>query len=158
MPIVQCKICGKNFYIKPSQKKLGYGKYCSRKCQRIGQRKGKFVTCAICGKQVWKAPKALKHSKSKKYFCSKTCQTKWRNTFYSGTRHPNWKGGQYQAYRKMLESNTTKPICKICNTSDKRILSVHHRDGNHRHNQPLNLVWLCLNCHHLVHHYHKKIK
>jgi len=157
MPIVKCKICSTEFYVKPSQQKLGYGKYCSVKCQVEGRKKGKFVYCTICNKKTWKRPKALKHSKSGKFFCGKSCQTIWRNKFYSGDKHPNWQGGEHQHYRSFMLKGNTKQICKICGNKDKRVLIVHHLDENRRNNNIANLIWLCCNCHYLVHHYKIKI-
>jgi len=157
MPHVKCIICKKEFYVKPSHQKLGYGKYCSRECQRQGQLKGKYVHCYVCKKRIWKTPKALKHSKSKKFFCSKSCQTRWRNQYFSGPKHPNWKGGKYKEYRNILIKNRVKPKCKICGINDKRLLVVHHKDRKRTNNSLDNLVWLCLNCHYLVHHHNKKV-
>ena len=91
MPQVKCKICNKEFYAKPNWLKRGHGIYCSRECHHKGMRKGKFVKCDICENETWKRPRALKHSKSGKFFCSKSCQTLWRNQYYSGPKHPNWK-------------------------------------------------------------------
>lgn len=158
MPQVKCKICGKEFYAKPSHLKRGWGKYCSQKCQYKGLLRGKFVNCAVCDKKTWKAPRALKNSKSGKFFCSKSCQTIWRNKYFSGEKHSNWKGGDNIEYRKLLIESNIKSICKVCGTKDKRVLIAHHRDKNHKNNKVENLIWLCLNCHHLVHNYNKSIK
>ncbi len=158
MPQVKCKICCKEFYAKPSHLKRGYGVYCSRECHHKGLRKGKFVECDTCGKEAWKRPKALKHSKSGKFFCSKSCQTLWRNSYYSGPKHPNWKGGDNIGYKKLLVKSGIKSICKICRLKDQRILIVHHKDKNNKNHKVDNLIWLCLNCHHLVHRYDESIK
>ena len=95
--------------------------------------------------------------RNKKYFCSKSCQTKWRNTEFVGEKHGNWKGGEF-TYRDILKRNKTPEICKICFSSDSRVLAVHHIDKNHKNNNIENLVWLCHNCHHLVHRYKEVIK
>lgn len=150
MPIVSCKICGKKFYAKPNWLKRGWGKYCSRKCQYKGQLKGKFVYCDQCGKKIWRPPAQLKHSKSGKFFCSKSCQTLWRNKVYSGPNHPFWTGGE-STYRKVLIENKVSPICARCGERDQRVLTAHHKDGNRKNNKIKNLMWLCFNCHHLVH-------
>ena len=156
MPFVHCKICNTQFYIKEYHLKKGWGKYCSKACQYRGQMKGQSVSCSVCDKQVWKSSSQLKHSKSKKYFCSKTCQTLWRNLFYSGAKSPSWKNG-INAYRKILSRETDiKKICVLCKTEDQRVLAVHHIDQNRANNSIYNLAWLCHNCHHLVHHHPKE--
>jgi len=150
MPQVKCKICDKEFYVKPSHQKLGYGKYCSRNCQRKGQVKGKYVLCEFCGKEIWRIPRDIKRSKSNKFFCSKSCQTKWRNKLFSGNKHANWKGGEYTYHRIMREHNI-RAICSRCGIDDKKVLVIHHKDHNRKNNNIDNLVWLCRNCHYLTH-------
>ena len=152
MPIVKCKICKKKFYAKPSWLKQGWGKYCSSVCQRKGQLKGKFIKCYICGKETWKQPKQIKHSKSGKFFCGKSCQTIWRNKIvFVGKNHPNWKNGQ-TIYRDILLRSKKEEVCTLCKTSDKRVLAAHHLDGDRKNVELKNLIWLCWNCHFLVHH------
>ncbi|KKU70088.1 MAG: hypothetical protein UX94_C0011G0016 [Parcubacteria group bacterium GW2011_GWA2_47_21] len=145
-----CKICRKKFYVRPTHVKIGWGKYCSRSCHHKGMRTGKFIGCFLCGKGIYRTPTSMLHSKSKKYFCSKSCQTKWRNTQYIGSKHANWKDGK-NAYKSVLNRHGIMPICFYCRTRDKRILAVHHIDENHFHNYVSNLAWLCHNCHYLVH-------
>jgi len=156
MPQIKCKLCSKEFYAKPSHLKLGWGKYCSRDCSSIAQRKGSYVKCEICGKEVWKIPKDINRSKSGKFFCSKSCQTKWRNVEYSGENHPFWQGGEHIYRNKMLKCEG-KPRCKLCKMNDLRVLVVHHKDYNRRNSDISNLVWLCRNCHHLTHNHQEKI-
>ncbi|KKU93643.1 MAG: hypothetical protein UY53_C0004G0077 [Parcubacteria group bacterium GW2011_GWA2_50_10] len=154
MPRVECKICGKDFYAKPNWLRRGWGKYCSRECKHKGQKNGRFAKCFICQKEVYKTRKELRVSQSKKYFCSKRCQTIWRNSIvYVGENHWNWKGGEHIEYRDRLRGSGIKEWCRVCGTSDKRILCAHHLDRNRRNNALENLIWLCHNCHYLVHHY-----
>ncbi len=157
MPIVQCKVCKKNFYAKPSWLKRGWGKFCSSKCQHEAQRKGKFVYCEICGEKIWRKPQKIKGSRSGKYFCCKSHQTLWRNQIFSGPQHWNWKNGENIKHKAFLIKNGVKLACKLCHCDDIRILAVHHRDKNHKNNSLDNLVFLCHNCHHLVHYYKVKI-
>jgi hypothetical protein len=155
MPWLKCKICTNDFYAKPNWIMRGWGKYCSQKCFHENQKKGKIVACFICQKDTYKAPKDLKHSKSKKYFCSKSCQTKWRNSIvFIGTNHSNWKNGN-RVYRNLLERSGggSGLWCRKCKAKDKRVLIVHHKDSDRENNNLKNLVWLCHNCHYLVHHY-----
>jgi hypothetical protein len=157
MPTVKCKRCEKDFFAKPSWLKIGYGKFCSSKCQYEAQKRGKFIACHICGEKTWKAPKQMKHSKSGKFFCSKSCQTLWRNKEFKGPRHHNWKGGENIHHKKFLIENNIELICKICGTEDERILAVHHLDKNRKNNKIENLIFLCHNCHHLVHCHNTKV-
>ena len=151
MPLVFCGICKKEFYAKPSHLKRGDGKYCSNACSAQARRRGKYVVCTTCGKDVWRMPKHLDHSKSGNYFCNKSCQTLWRNSvMYSGAAHPNWKGGE-NIYRKIMLRDEGPQICKRCGITDLRLLTVHHINQNRKNNNIENLVWLCYNCHRLVH-------
>lgn len=151
MPIVSCKKCSKDFSAKPSLLKRGGGIYCSKVCHYGHKRRGQVVKCFVCTKEIYRKPRALALSKSKKYFCSKPCQAVWRNMEFVGPKHTNWKDGA-STYRGIL-LRTGKPcICARCGTEDFRILSVHHIDGDHGNNEVSNLAWLCFNCHHLVHH------
>ncbi len=153
MLIVKCHQCHKSFTAKPSWIKYGNGKYCSTKCHHEGMRKGKYVACEICGEKFWRKPGQLKHSKSRKFFCSKSHQTLWRNSIFVGPKHPNWKNGENVQYRKIVLDNKIKQICKNCGNKDKRLLVVHHLDRNRKNNKIQNLIWLCLNCHFLIHRY-----
>jgi len=152
MPTMKCKTCGNDFYAKPNWIKKGWGKYCSIKCQHESLKNGRFVECFLCKKKIYRTLKNLKRSKSKKYFCSKSCQTIWRNSIiYIGSNHSNWKGGG-SIYRDILLRQNRPQICKRCGIRDERLLAVHHIDRNRNNSRVENLIWLCYNCHHLVHH------
>lgn len=151
MAIVVCGICAKKFYVKPSHQKLGWGKYCSIDCRSKAQFKGEDVSCHVCAKKIHRSPSDIEHSKSGNHFCSKSCQTLWRNKYFIGEKHKNWING-ISIYREIMFRSGQEEICKICKTTDKRVLSVHHIDKNRGNNSLSNLVWLCFNCHYLVHH------
>ncbi len=146
-----CKKCGKEFLVKPSQLKYGWGKYCSRQCTHKSQIKGEFFKCFICNKELYKSPAKQRHSKSHKFFCSKSCQIIWRNSFFSGDKHANWNGGS-TTYRNILKNSNKKQMCILCKNDNINVLSAHHIDHNRKNNKISNLTWLCLNCHYLVHH------
>ncbi len=150
MPNVNCKICKMEFYIKPYHLSKGWGKYCSKECQSTGQRTGDYQYCAICLKKIWKMPKEIKHSFSKKFFCSKPCQAIWRNTHYIEEKHSRWVNG-IRAYRQILQRSGAPQICTHCGISDVKVLIVHHKDHNRTNNTAKNLMWLCRNCHYLIH-------
>lgn len=153
MPLTNCTICQQTFYVKPSRLERGWGKYCSKTCNYAGQRSGSAVVCSICGKQTYRNIAEQKRSKSGKYFCGKSCQTIWRNSeLFTRENHANWKGGE-SSYRQFMTRTRGAKLCAKCRIDDPRILAVHHRDKNRKNNRPTNLVWLCHNCHFLVHHY-----
>lgn len=155
---INCSKCFKRFSIKPSRLKDGYKKYCSRSCAHSSTRLGKDVTCHACETTVYKSLKAISGSKSGTFFCTKSCQTIWRNKIYVREKHANWKGG-HSSYRELLLRSDTSPTCALCDAADVRILAAHHIDEDRSNNTIENLAWLCHNCHHLVHHHgdeHKK--
>ena len=90
IPNAKCRICGKEFYIKPYFLKHSWGKYCSRKCQNESQKTGEYVVCAYCGEKVYRTPVELnRESKTKTYFCNKSCQCAWKNKHRKRKRKPN---------------------------------------------------------------------
>lgn len=152
MPLVRlCKLCGKSFKTKSFFVRRGQGKYCSLACARKSTRTGKVIVCSLCGGEVYKQRKAFRKTKSGKLFCSKSCQTKWRNSVFVGERHANWVHG-LATYRTVLNRTNVPKKCARCGLSDKRVLAVHHIDHNRKNNKLKNLMWLCHNCHHLIHH------
>lgn len=158
MPQVKCHFCTNDFYAKPSWLKNGYGKYCSIKCRSEAQRNGNKFNCFICNKEVYRSIKGQRTSKSGKFFCSKSCQTIWRNSvLYTGVNHPNWINGESSYRDKMIRSKQLQ-ICSRCNLNDFRILAVHHKDRDRKNNDLSNLIWLCHNCHFLVHNFFEEKK
>lgn len=153
MPLFKkCKICGSTFKTKPFFVKNGGGVYCSTECHHKGLKNGRTVKCFICKKEIYRSLKLLRVSKSKKYFCGKSCQAKWRNQEFVGEKHANFTEGMY-SYRSVLNRHKIAQICRLCKTCDKRVLAVHHIDKNRKNNKLNNLAWLCHNCHFLVHHH-----
>ncbi|MDQ2973186.1 MAG: HNH endonuclease [bacterium] len=148
-----CLICSKEFLVKKSHLSRGWGKYCSKTCQYSGQQVGKFFQCSSCSKEIYRNNKDQSRSKSHKFFCSKSCQTVWRNeSIFIAENHANWTGGE-SSYRNRLIKTDRDKKCEKCNTVDSRVLAVHHKDKNRKNNSISNLIWLCHNCHYLVHHH-----
>jgi hypothetical protein len=147
----KCKVCGKVFFVKRYHARKGWGKYCSRKCHAKAQKIGKFVECDYCGKKIYRTPKDFRRSKSKKFFCSVSCHCSWENeNVRCGENAPNWVAG-HNVYRRLLKRSGFKEKCSKCGIVDKRVLAVHHKDGNRKNNSLENLEWLCRNCHCIVH-------
>ena len=151
MPQTYCQSCNSEFYAKPSWIRNGGGKYCSASCRQEAQKNGSTFKCHMCNKKIYRTIKAQLSSKSKKYFCTKSCQTVWRNSeVHIGHNHPSWITGQSSYRERLLRSNRQKN-CARCLTTDVRILSVHHKDKNRDNNNLSNLMFMCHNCHFLVH-------
>lgn len=158
MPHVDCQICSRTFYARPGHLKVGWGKFCSRRCQFQGQKNGINVKCATCGELVYRTPKNFKHSKSKAFFCDKSCFATWKNQhLIVGEKHSNWKYGE-NAYRNIMKRSGAVQVCRMCGIKDFRVLLVHHVDGNRKNNDLKNLIWLCHNCHFLEHVHNRKGK
>lgn len=100
--IKNCRVCGKEFHIKPSWAKRGRGLYCSRECFYISdayliQRRQTLTTigttetiCAYCGKVFNTSPTKIKNNRGK--FCSVYCKRK--GCIPKGERNKCWKGGR----------------------------------------------------------------
>lgn len=147
----KCLVCGKTIWIKKSNVKRGWGKYCSKKCQAKTQIRGKWLECDYCGKKIYRTPRDFRKSKSRSFFCSKKCHCSWENeNTRCGENAPNWVAGE-SAYRQLLKRYGKSEKCRICGITDKRVLVVHHIDSNRKNNKPENLEWLCRNCHCIVH-------
>lgn len=150
MTDVNCKICSTPFHPRPSHIRMGWGVYCSKGCKDAGQIVKQKAFCFTCNKVVMKTNSQIDHSKSGKFFCSKSCQTKWRNTVFVGSKHANYKDGK-QSYQSVLNRNKVQRVCGSCGEKDIRVLATHHVDENHDNHDVRNLAWLCHNCHSLVH-------
>jgi len=151
MPSKKCKICGKGFHIKPFHAKKGWGKYCSIECRTKAQFKGRWVECGYCGKKIWRTPKDFKRSKRNKFFFSVGCHCSWENkNVRYGINAPNWVSGE-TAYGDLMRRYNIPYKCVRCGIVDKRVLVVHHRDGNRRNNKIDNLERICCNCHAILH-------
>jgi hypothetical protein len=151
MPWLKCTVCSADFYAKPSHIKVGWGKYCSNVCYYKAAFTGKTVSCDTCAKKVYKTQRALRNSKSKKYFCDKSCFAVWKNkNILTGVNNAHWKHGE-NAYRAIMLRNKAPIVCQGCAINDIRILVVHHIDQDRHNNELANLKWLCRNCHYLEH-------
>jgi hypothetical protein len=151
MPNIPCARCSKIFYAKPYFIRRGHARFCSAACHHQSNRTGDMVSCYICKKKIYRTKYKQKRSESKKFFCSKSCQFKWRNVEFSGDKSANWKEGRY-VYRLLLLKHSVPKACVLCGLDDLRVLAAHHIDENRQNNKVENLAWLCHNCHYLVHH------
>jgi hypothetical protein len=152
MTIVNCDFCKIKFNKKPSQIKLCLHNYCSSLCQHNARKSGKKTVCCSCNKVIYRQLKYLLKSKSGKYFCSSTCCNVWNGKNHRTNNNYNWTTGE-SSYREVMARSSSNKQCAMCKKNDIRILSVHHVDHNRKNNILKNLVWVCRNCHHLLHCY-----
>lgn len=81
----KCSNCSKEFFSKPSQIKRGGGKFCSRLCKQLSERKRIDRTCIECEKEFWIHLGRLRRDKNEGRFCSIKCARR-------GENNPNYKG------------------------------------------------------------------
>ena len=164
-----CIICNNEFYVKPSQIKIGGGKFCSLKCNGIwhsenmsgencpnwdgGKIKG---NCIVCNKEIYRNPFLIKRGWNK--FCSKKCHGIWDSKNRCGENCFNWQGGKsFEPYgvdfnnnKKELVRSRDNHKCQECGVPEMECnnkLSVHHIDYDKQNNDPINLISLCHSCH-----------
>ncbi len=118
---------------------------------------GKTAICAVCG-PVKIRVRDTRHG----HQCMNLRKDQTRRWFKTPKGKESLKRAQdkIRAKRKADPSFQTephrkhlKPKCERCgfDPANPCQLDVHHLDGNHRNNDPLNLMTLCANCHRLVH-------
>lgn len=84
---LKCEHCGKNFYVV--KKMINYSikhpekefcRFCSRACVQFSHKKTIIAHCEHCGKEIEVKNYLYKKSKSKHFFCSKSCAAHYNNT------------------------------------------------------------------------------
>jgi hypothetical protein len=154
-----CSVCGSrywNLFSRPKQ-------FCSRKClgvSMLGRNNIKFkpkakVNCLYCSKEVevWPCHATRKH------FCSKDCQYKWRSENTRGDKVHNWMGGKgFGKYCSKFNYPFKERVriffkrkCFICGCDEvKERHHVHHINFNPEaccDNSQREFIILCRSCH-----------
>jgi YHS domain-containing protein len=134
---LECEHCGKIFYGEKKQitfelkNNRGRLKFCSVECSDLAHRKSHQLHCEECGKDVEVTASAYKASKTKHFFCSKSCAAKYNNrlrekpseetkrkTSESILKYYHSKFGESYKPKKKNITNTIVPrkeyICRIC--------------------------------------------
>lgn len=167
----KCILCGKNVLIKRSQDRLGFGKFCSRKCFGIWRTKnfsGKNHPlwnkiekhCEVCGDSRYVVPAIIKLNQ--RFFCSRKCLGIWNSINRSGENCSRWKGGVTHPHHLIRTSNKyykwrvqvfTRDhfTCQKCGDGRGGNLNAHHIKGFAEHpNLQLKInngITLCKSCH-----------
>lgn len=137
LPKRNCTMCNKVFQPKTLRQKL-CGPDCRAKwvaINKVYERKGVITQCAVCGKDIYRAPYQLKEGKD--HVCSKRCQ-------YIVVAN-KLKGPKDFGKRAALQRDKGK--CRICGFDV--IVHVHHikPKRNNGNNELDNLITLCPNHH-----------
>jgi hypothetical protein len=101
--IVACKICNKEFYVKPGVIKKGHGKYCSYRCAALSRNINGIhnirytgglveVPCMVCGEITYNSRYDVTHKKT--ICCSHKCKGIIHNQRMKGDKNPAWSGGK----------------------------------------------------------------
>lgn len=110
--------------------------------------------CRICGKFVSMSKFSIHRRKNGSISRAGTCNScRYRiskglcqRKEYSGSNHRSWKGDQITVGSGRLRARRQYAIgpCERCG---KPGLDRHHKDGNTKNNDPINVEILCRRCH-----------
>lgn len=139
-----CQQCGKEFQAYECHVKRGKGKFCS-------------VSCSVTYRNL--TDNVAKRSDVRAKIKANHANVSGVNNPMYGVRGedaPGYIDGRknfgVDTYRGLALVNKP-PICEICGSEPKgRNLHVHHKDNNHRNNEPSNLMIVCVFCHNNVLH------
>ncbi len=170
-----CNLCGTEFEFYPSTKE---GRYCSDcvhnenwqtppKATGVdnprwngGRRRVNYVMCNTTVERY-------SSNISKVVVCSEGCRREWLSEKFSGSGHPNWRGGGNDAYGKGWNEIRQKALerddrrCRVCGVTRNELgqnPDVHHivpvrwfieSDGHTRTDAHFldNVICLCIRCH-----------
>lgn len=104
---------------------------------------GSLLNCKVCGREFYASLKRLRRGAK---YCSHQCQGVDSRGRYLKP-HDQLKNTYQITVRLRKEIGR----CQACGLDDTRILTLHHKDGNHDNNTPSNWALLCPNCHSLAH-------
>lgn len=156
-----CQECNKEIFVRKTDIKRGYGKFCSKKCScRFNGKKRTAslvlnTTCDYCGKLFYRGPSKKNISKSGLQFCCRNCKDNAQKlgSGFDAIYPPHFgkHNPDYSSYRnKALKNYPNK--CNRCGYSNNiNVLVVHHKDRDRENSNILNLEILCRNCHYEEH-------
>lgn len=134
--LLYCKQCGKEIFAYPSEIKHGK-KFCS-------------VSCGTTYRNIHDNP--TKNPEVRKKISMNHADMSGENNPMFGVRGkdaPSYIDGRNSfpgdTYKKILLASGRKKACEMCGKETS--LNVHHKDGDHKNNDLVNLMWLCTSCH-----------
>ena len=149
---VKCEHCRKEFWAPRHVLNKGGGKFCSLLCHGTSRQIRVAEICAGCGEIFFRVPSKLRIGTQRKHgklFCNRRCKE-----FAQTSRKvpeicpPHYGRSQSSRYyrQKALRWSVVK-CCGCGYDKDRRMLDVHHIDGNRKNAALDNLQILCVWCH-----------
>lgn len=124
-----CQYCKAPFKSPPFMVKKGHAKYCSRHCRNVVG--GKSATLDIKGD---KNPNYKRNS-----------HPRYKNTLLFRGKFPE-KARAHDIVKRAKRNGKLIPRdCEKCSNGTN--IQAHHED----YSKPLDVIWLCVPCHHRVH-------
>lgn len=123
---LECEFCGKEFYRKKyviqCETSLNRGrlKYCSNECKNTSNQTSIQCNCENCGKEIKVTKSVYNKSKTKHFFCSKSC-----SATYNNRKRPPVSDKQKEKCSESLRNfydnpnNETKRKIRICSVCGK---------------------------------------
>ena len=124
---LECEHCGKVFYVEKKQitfelkHNRGRLKYCSVECSDISHHKDRCVICENCGKEIRVKNTDYNRSKTKHFFCSKSCAAKYNNAKRGpvSDKTKNKTRESIIAYHKSIGTYEKEEKCKTKRKQEK---------------------------------------
>lgn len=145
-----CKVCGKDFYKRPSDKEKYSNHYCSINCRsKDRSKKNKDRICETCGK-------VFRYKRKDQKFCSLECVA-------SRPRLDKWNGNGKNKSQKILstlKNNGWNGKCMIDGCEYELLFDIHRiiegKDGGEYVQD--NIIVICPNHHQEIHRLNKTVK
>ncbi len=148
--INKCETCSATFRANIKEIKRGNGRFCSLSCSSSRKRVKNNTTCANCGTGVYRNTSKQKGSKSKLFFCSRSCKDSAQKLGGISEIMPKHYGTGKESYRKKFDVSLLE--CSRCGYNEfSCAVEIHHKDEDRNNNTIDNLLALCANCHRGLH-------
>lgn len=141
--ILHCLECGYSWTANPGTVLYADKGGPNHICPNCGKKQRIKVKCALCGKEIERTLSQVEKNQTGYYYCCREHGNLHKNLL----RQKNGEWDNSSNYR-LKAFNTYEHKCACCGwDEDKRILEVHHIDGNRNNNKIDNLIILCPTCH-----------
>lgn len=124
-PNSMCQMCRSPFWVKPSQKRHGRGRFCSNSCKG---RYGRSLQSIVGDKNpAWKGGIWKENTKA--------AARKWSE------ENPEKRRAHHAVEQALKSGKLSRLNCEHCGAN--RHLDAHHED----YSKPLDVKWMCRSCH-----------